>query len=92
LNLRNKEKYNEYHKKYQLERYHRRRQRAFDLMGGKCNQCGGIDNLQFHHIDPNIKKYTLSKIGLWSEQKFEDEIKKMYNTLQRMPRKTSSYR
>lgn len=30
-------------------------------MGGKCQRCGSIDNLEFDHIDPKDKNFTIGK-------------------------------
>lgn len=48
----------------------RRRQlklRAVDYKGGKCFNCGYSNYegaLEFHHIDPKLKKFSLSTKGL----------------------------
>ena len=38
-----------------------RKQAIYDYMGGKCVQCGSIDNLHIDHIDPSKKTYEISK-------------------------------
>lgn len=62
--MRNKETYNTYQRKYQLDRYHRRRQGAILALGGKCRVCGSTENLELDHIDWRDKSFPIS--GLWS--------------------------
>lgn len=43
-----------------------RKKQLVDVCGGACNICGyhkSIAALEFHHIDPSIKKYALSTNG-----------------------------
>lgn len=46
-----------------------------DLLGGQCVRCGYNDciaALDFHHIDPNTKEFTISQaFKSWSETKLE---------------------
>jgi len=37
-----------------------RRQKLYDLLGGKCAVCGSTKNLHFDHIDPSTKKFRIS--------------------------------
>jgi|688.fasta_scaffold475553_1 5-methylcytosine-specific restriction endonuclease McrA len=46
---------------YQLKRYYRRKQDAIVYLGEKCAVCGSIQNLQFDHINPAEKSYTITK-------------------------------
>ena len=67
----------EYMKKYMLERYHRRKQAAIASLGGKCVVCGGVEALQFDHIDPSQKAWTIAKsLVSISEKKLQEELKK----------------
>ena len=59
-----------------LERYHKRRKEAVDLLGGKCVVCGSTENLEFDHIDPQTKKKTIAKIWGYSKETFLKEINK----------------
>jgi len=45
----------------ELERYHERIGEALDILGGKCIKCGSLENLEFDHIDPSSKLFTISK-------------------------------
>lgn len=49
---------------YELSRYYKIKQEAIEYLGGECVKCGATDNLQFDHIDPTTKKYSVSR--LWS--------------------------
>lgn len=65
-------------KLYMQKRRQDRRDRATTLLGGKCVKCGSIDQLEFDHIDPATKQYTISSPklldGPWS--KLEEELGK----------------
>ena len=73
---RNKENYNEYQRKYQLARYHRRRTAAILALGGKCKVCGGTELLELDHIDPEDKSFGISKLWSVSEKRFLAELSK----------------
>lgn len=68
--------YNEYHRVYQLERYHRRRAEAIRKLGGKCAICGSEDNLEIDHIDYHTKSFNLAKMWSANEVDFQNEISK----------------
>jgi 5-methylcytosine-specific restriction endonuclease McrA len=53
----NKEEYNEYYRRYMLNRYYERRAAAIEKLGGKCSYCGSIEGLEFDHIDPDDKLF-----------------------------------
>lgn len=67
--------HNAYMRAYNLERYHRRREQAIDLLGGKCSRCGVTDGLEIDHRDPAQKEVELSKFGV-AEAKYWKEIEK----------------
>jgi hypothetical protein len=71
-----REEYNEYQRKYQLERYYRRRKEAIEFLGGKCNECGGAEELEFDHIDPATKELPVSQMWGVSEERFWNEVRK----------------
>lgn len=66
---------NEYMNNYMKERWQKRRQKAIEHLGGKCN-CGSNDNLQFDHIDPLTKVASIAKMSSMSEDKFWVEVNK----------------
>lgn len=43
-----------------------------------CLFCGDDKNIQFHHINPNEKENTISRLKNWSQKKVENEIKKCW--------------
>ena len=60
----NKADANAYMKRHMLARYYRKKQKMIDMLGGKCTNCGTDKNLEFDHIDPLQKSFTIGK--LWS--------------------------
>lgn len=38
----------------------RRRRRALDLLGGRCANCGVTEGLEFDHVDPTSKSFTIT--------------------------------
>ncbi len=71
-----REEYNAYMRTYLLDRYHKRREEAINLLGGQCSSCGRKDDLEFHHIDPSTKSFTIAKMWSVSLERFREEIKK----------------
>ena len=62
-------------REYVLARYHARMQAAIEEFGGKC-RCGSTERLQFDHVDPSTKSFTIGKMWSLSEVKFRSELKK----------------
>jgi hypothetical protein len=63
----------------QKELKNEKKQRAIDLLGGKCETCGYnkcIAALDFHHIDPLQKDGTLKELTVKKWCYIEREIKK----------------
>ncbi len=69
-------KYNEYMRKYQLEKYRRRRQFALDKLGNKCAKCSSKENLEIDHIDKSSKSFNIAKSWSVSEKRFISELNK----------------
>lgn len=46
---------------YFKNRIRKRRKYLENLLGGKCQDCGSTDNLQFDHIDPASKSFRISE-------------------------------
>lgn len=55
-------------------RYYERRVRAIEILGGACVVCGTVDNLQFDHIDPTTKTFSMSKVLTRSD--WREELQK----------------
>ena len=48
-------------REYDRMRHARQRAILVDYMGGKCAHCGSIDSLEFDHIDPSSKSFSIMK-------------------------------
>lgn len=72
---RSREEYNEYMRVYMTKRYHARRARAIEYLGGKCIDCGTSDSLEFDHKDPSQKTIDISGQS-YSEERFMAELLK----------------
>ena len=51
----------EQHRKYNLNCYHKRRNKLIEQLGGKCVRCGSTENLEFDHISSQSKEIDISK-------------------------------
>jgi 5-methylcytosine-specific restriction endonuclease McrA len=49
----------EYQRQYQLAKYRRWMKEAREKLGGRCVICGTTENLEFDHIDPGTKSFSL---------------------------------
>lgn len=69
---------NDYMKDYMRNRYHQRRQKAIEELGGKCARCG-IKNVPFHldHIEAKKKKMRASDIHSTNDKAVENEMKNL---------------
>ncbi len=65
----------EYHRKYNRERYHRLRTKYIILLGGKCSNCGSIENLEFDHIDKTTKEIEIGFLLNYSQDRIKKELK-----------------
>lgn len=57
-------------------RYHERRRMAIEFLGGKCAECGSVENLEIDHKNPKEKEYEFQQLRSLSIDKFWSEIKK----------------
>ena len=74
----NKSWYQTYRKVY-ADLYRQRKQKAVELLGGKCADCNGVFPLvayDFHHINPEEKDFNPSKSLTMSEDKMMKELSK----------------
>lgn len=51
----------ERHAELERFRYQRNRERALSILGGWCVKCGATSDLQFDHVDPATKSFTISR-------------------------------
>lgn len=70
------ERKREYRRKYDLNRYHIRRNKAILQLGGKCNVCGSVRNLEIDHINRDSKEFNISVSWGVSEKRFQKELQK----------------
>lgn len=62
-----------YNAQYQPERYKARKAELIDKLGGKCVVCGSSENLEFDHINPSTKSFSIMK--QWHDD-VDEELKK----------------
>lgn len=74
--MQTREEYNAYQRQYQLERYHRRRAEAIELLGGRCVICGTTENLEIDHIDWREKGFNLNRLWSVAIHRFLEELSK----------------
>lgn len=66
---------NEYMREYMRNRYHSKRHKAIQELGGKCSRCGSTKDLQFDHKDQSKKKIRMSDIHSINDKAVKDEMK-----------------
>ena len=67
----------EYMRQYMGDRYARRMAWARDLLGGQCAHCGSAESLEFDHIDPSTKEFTIGqRMAGGSQKRIEAELAK----------------
>ncbi len=67
------------HNEMTKERQRGLKKRALDYMGGRCTNCGynKYDGaLEFHHVNPKEKDFTISKVRSLSLDGIKDELDK----------------
>jgi 5-methylcytosine-specific restriction endonuclease McrA len=74
--LKDKAQYNEYMRLYMKRMWNERRKLAVDHLGGKCVKCGSVHKLEFDHIDPSTKSFTIASRPSASNKRFWEEIAK----------------
>lgn len=68
---------NEYMREYMRARYYRRRTAFIESRGGKCVECGSVENLEVDHIDRETKGFDVGKaFAGWSESRLQAELSK----------------
>ena len=74
---RDREKYNNYMRKYVKSRYYKRRQAAIEKLGGVCVDCSSTEDLEFDHADRITKGFDIAKaFSGFSEVRLQSEIAK----------------
>jgi len=59
---------------YANDRYSEIRKFCIEHLGGKCVSCDTIENLQFDHIDPKTKNFSIGKMLNFSVEELEYEL------------------
>lgn len=68
---------NQYHREYKKKRYYERLEACKYLLGDCCTRCGEIEGLEFDHIDPYRKVFTITtRIGWTSWSNLMRELSK----------------
>ena len=73
-----REEYNAYMRVYMLRKYHARRAEAISYLGGQCDDCGTIDELEIDHISWREKSIPLNKLWSVSKKRFWSELDKCH--------------
>lgn len=63
-------------REYLLNRYHERMQMAIRILGGKCVECGTVEQLEIDHIDRKSKRFNMGQVYCRRESVFLTEIAK----------------
>lgn len=58
------------------EWHNKRKQRALEMLGGKCCKCGSLENLEFDHIEPGSVSFRIVPGLRLSWARVEAELKK----------------
>jgi 5-methylcytosine-specific restriction endonuclease McrA len=66
----------DYIARYNLARYNKRKAEAIEILGGACVICGSTDNLQFDHLNPGTKEFSLGKLWSTNQENFLLELSK----------------
>ncbi len=76
--MKDKEKYNAYHKEYQrtyqLEKYRNWKKDTLKRFDNQCAVCMNTENLQLDHIDASKKTISFSSLFSYSEERREKEL------------------
>ena len=68
--------YNQYMNTYMKKRWTKRRQEAIIYLGSSCYKCGETLDLQFHHVDPKTKNFSIARASSLSNKRFWIEVEK----------------
>ncbi len=71
-----REQYNAYMSDYMLKRYHNKMAHAKEQFGNICSLCGSSEQLEFHHINPLEKSFTIGSLWSLSDDKVQAELEK----------------
>lgn len=63
-------------REYQREWMRKRRERAIEYLGGKCEECGTTEELEFDHDPPEAKVRSINSLLSYSWEKQKEELDK----------------
>lgn len=66
----------EYLRTWHIQRKAARIAKALEMLGNKCVQCDATTDLQFDHIDPKTRWFSIPVGTSRSEEDFFDEVRK----------------
>lgn len=61
---------------YMKKRWTQRRMDAIQRLGSVCAVCGGADSLEFDHIDPDTKQFSIASGSSFADERFWSEVDK----------------
>lgn len=65
----------DYMRDYMRRRYHDRRQKVIQELGGKCVSCGSQNNLQLDHKDRKKKTMRMADLHSVNDEQLQKELK-----------------
>ena len=57
-----------------MRQFYRRIALAKERLGGKCEECGATEDLEFDHVDPLRKRADVMSLWSYSLERFLDEV------------------
>lgn len=66
---------NEYMREYMRNRYRNKRKEIIESLGGKCVDCGSVDDLELDHINKRKKTMRMADVHSTNDKKVKEELK-----------------
>jgi 5-methylcytosine-specific restriction endonuclease McrA len=61
---------------YDRERYETAKKRLIELLGGRCTECGATEDLQFDHVNRELKEFAITEKWNRSQEELAAELAK----------------
>lgn len=71
-----KEYQRRYHREYHQKRFNKRMEEMVAYLGGVCKQCDNTEQLEFDHIDSNVKSFAIKKKWTLPWEQLQKELDK----------------